>query len=60
MHVTDGRFELEIETPERSPDLLRRAKRMGFAYGDKRLFSNIELVLRAGARTTLFGPNGAG
>ncbi len=59
-HVTDGHFELEIEAPERSPDLLLRAEKMGFAYGDKILFSNIELVLRAGARIALLGPNGAG
>ncbi len=119
MHITDGHFELEIEAPERSPDLLMRAEKMGFAYGDnvqtnsaahfpvqtnsaahfphpnpdgttshstnpasgqvagylpkgegtnvslreprgKMLFSNIELVLRAGARIALLGPNGAG
>ncbi len=59
-HLTDGHFELEIEAPERSPDLLLRAEKMGFAYGDKTLFSNIELVLRAGARIALLGPNGAG
>jgi ATP-binding cassette subfamily F protein 3 len=34
VHVTDGHFELEIEAPERSPDLLMRAEKMGFAYGD--------------------------
>jgi len=33
---------------------------MGFAYGDKKLFQNIDLVLRAGARIALLGPNGAG
>ena len=33
-HVADGHFELEIEAPERSPDLLLRAEKMGFAYGD--------------------------
>jgi ATP-binding cassette, subfamily F, member 3 len=60
VHVTDGHFELEIEAPERSPDLLLRAEKMGFAYGDKTLFKNIELVLRAGARIALLGPNGAG
>jgi len=49
-HVTNGYFELEIEAPERSPDLLMRAEKMGFAYGDKTLFRNIDLVLRAGAR----------
>ena len=59
-HVADGHFELEIEAPERGPDLLMRAEKMGFAYGDKTLFSNIELVLRAGARIALLGPNGAG
>jgi ATP-binding cassette subfamily F protein 3 len=60
VHVTDGHFELEIEAPERSPDLLMRAEKMGFAYVDKTLFKNIELVLRAGARIALLGPNGAG
>ncbi|MEK7811960.1 MAG: ABC transporter ATP-binding protein, partial [Pseudomonadota bacterium] len=33
VHVTDGHFELEIEAPERSPDLLLRAEKIGFAYG---------------------------
>nr|AOO54634.1 ABC transporter [uncultured bacterium] len=60
VHITDGHFELEIEAPERSPDLLLRAEKMGFAYGDKKLFTNIELILRAGARIALLGPNGAG
>ncbi len=59
-HVTDGHFELEIEAPERSPDLLLRAESMGFGYGEKQLFSNVDLVLRAGARIALLGPNGAG
>jgi ATP-binding cassette subfamily F protein 3 len=59
-HVSDGHFELEIEAPERSPDLLLRAEGMGFAYGDKKLFENVELMLRAGARIALLGPNGAG
>ncbi|MBI5658958.1 MAG: ATP-binding cassette domain-containing protein [Nitrosomonadales bacterium] len=59
-HVAGGHFELEIEAPERSPDLLLRAERMGFAYGDRKLFQNVELVLRAGARIALLGPNGAG
>jgi len=60
VHVTNGYFELEIEAPERSPDLLMRAEKMGFAYGDKVLFRNVDLVLRAGARIALLGPNGAG
>ena len=59
-HVTDGHFELEIEAPERSPDLLLRAEKMGFGYGDKQLFQNVDLMLRSGARIALLGPNGAG
>ncbi|MDD5059253.1 MAG: ATP-binding cassette domain-containing protein [Sideroxydans sp.] len=59
-HVTDGHFELEIEAPERSPDLLLRAESMGFGYNEKQLFKNVDLVLRAGARIALLGPNGAG
>ena len=59
-HVANGHFELEIEAPERSPDLLLRAEKMGFGYGDKTLFNNINLSLRAGARIALLGPNGAG
>jgi len=59
-HVTDGHFELEIEAPERSPDLLLRTEGMGFAYGEKKLFNNVELIIRAGARIALLGPNGAG
>ena len=59
-HVAGGHFELEIEAPERSPDLLLRAEKVGFAYGEKKLFQNVELVLRAGARIALLGPNGAG
>ena len=60
VHATNGYFELEIEAPERSPDLLMRAEKMGFAYGDKVLFRDVDLVLRAGARIALLGPNGAG
>ncbi len=59
-HVADGHFELEIEAPERSPDLLLRAENMGFAYGDKVLFRDVNLILRSGARIALLGPNGAG
>ncbi len=59
-HVADGHFELEIEAPERSPDLLLRTENVSFGYGEKLLFSNLNLVLRAGARIALLGPNGAG
>jgi len=60
VHVTDGHFELEIEAPERSPDLLMRLDNVGFSYGEKILFKNINMALRAGSRIALLGPNGAG
>ncbi len=59
-HLSEGRFELEIEAPERSPDLLIRLDNMGFSYGDRKLFGNVSMVLRAGSRIALLGPNGAG
>ena len=59
-HIQDGHFELAIEAPAHSPDLLLRADKMGFHYGNKTLFHNVDLVLRAGARIALLGPNGAG
>ncbi|MBI5918258.1 MAG: ATP-binding cassette domain-containing protein [Nitrosomonadales bacterium] len=59
-HLADGHFELRIEAPERSPDLLLRAENMAFGYAGKPLFTNINLALRAGARIALLGPNGAG
>jgi ATP-binding cassette subfamily F protein 3 len=59
-HVEDGHFDLEIEAPERSPDTLLRAEQLAFGYGEKALLTNVNLVLRAGARIALLGPNGAG
>ncbi|PSJ18672.1 ABC-F family ATP-binding cassette domain-containing protein [Nitrosomonas supralitoralis] len=60
MHIEDGHFGLQIEAPERSPDVLLRIKDMGFGYGDHQLFQHVNLVLQAGARIALLGPNGAG
>jgi ATP-binding cassette subfamily F protein 3 len=59
-HLENGHFELEIEAPERSPDVLLRLENVGFSYGDKLLFDKLNMVLRAGARIALLGPNGAG
>lgn len=60
LHIEDGHFGLQIEAPERSPDVLLRIKDMGFGYGDHQLFQHVNLVLQAGARIALLGPNGAG
>ena len=59
-HIEHGHFELEIEAPERSPDTLLRAEKVAFGYGERTLFQDVSLVLRAGARIALLGPNGAG
>ena len=59
-HVEDGYFELQIEAPERSPDVLLRVKDMSFGYDDNLLFQSVHLILQAGARIALLGPNGAG
>ncbi|MBS4098579.1 MAG: ATP-binding cassette domain-containing protein [Sulfuricella sp.] len=59
-HLENGHFELEIEAPERSPDVLLRVEKAAFGYGEKTLFSQLDMVVSAGARIALLGPNGAG
>ncbi|MEK6594891.1 MAG: ATP-binding cassette domain-containing protein [Pseudomonadota bacterium] len=58
--VEDGHFELQIEAPERSPDVLLRVKDMSFGYDHRLLFQQVHLILQAGTRIALLGPNGAG
>ena len=60
VQVEDGHFALQIEAPERSPDVLLRARNMSFGYGDRPLFQQVNLILQAGTRIALLGPNGAG
>lgn len=60
IHVEDGYYELLIEAPERSPNVLLYIKGMSFGYGQSLLLQNIHQVLQAGTRIALLGPNGAG
>ena len=61
VQLEDGHFQLQIDAPERSPDVLLRVKDVSFGYDpDQLLFKHINLVLQAGARIALLGPNGAG
>ncbi len=60
VHVENGHFQLQIEAPERSPDVLLRVKNVSFAYAEEPLFQKVQMVLQAGARIALLGPNGAG
>lgn len=58
--VEDGHFALQIEAPERSPNVLLRASNMSFGYDGRLLFQQVNLILQAGTRIALLGPNGAG
>lgn len=60
VHVEDGHFQLRIEAPERSPDVLLRVKDVDFGYDGDLLFKRANFILQAGARIALLGPNGAG
>lgn len=60
--VQDGteQYRLKLEAPERGPDLLLQAEGASFSYDGHKIFTDANLVLRAGARVALMGPNGAG
>ncbi len=60
VHIEDGYFDLQINAPERSPDVLLRVTNMNFSYDDSLLFQHVNMVIRAGDRIALLGPNGAG
>ena len=60
VHIEDGHFQLQIEAPERSPDVLLRLKDVDFGYDGNLLFKRANFILQAGARIALLGPNGAG
>ncbi|SDY76880.1 ABC-F family ATP-binding cassette domain-containing protein [Nitrosomonas sp. Nm33] len=60
LHVDDGHYQLQLNAPERGPDVLLKVEDMGFGYGGQMLFQHVNLFLRAGMRIALMGPNGAG
>lgn len=60
IHEEEGYFELLIEAPERSPDVLLQIKSMSFGYDQNLLFQGVDQVIQAGTRVALLGPNGAG
>ncbi|MCP5274159.1 MAG: ATP-binding cassette domain-containing protein [Burkholderiales bacterium] len=59
-HIENGHFALQIDAPERSPDVLLRVNHVSVGYAGKPLLANVQLILQAGARIALLGPNGAG
>ena len=46
--------------PPRSPDVQITLEGVGHGYGDKRVFSGVDVVIRMGERIAIHGPNGAG
>lgn len=60
VHIENGHFKLQIDAPERSPEVLLRVNQVSFGYAGKPLLEKVQLVLQAGARIALLGPNGAG
>lgn len=68
------RLESTLERPEDSPEALRFdfsirqrggndvliTDELGLAFGEKKLFSNVNLHIRRGERVFLIGPNGCG
>ncbi|MDR4518904.1 MAG: ATP-binding cassette domain-containing protein [Nitrosomonas sp.] len=59
-HIENGHFALQIDAPERSPDVLLRVNHVSIGYTGKPLLEKVQLILQAGARIALLGPNGAG
>lgn len=62
VHVENGHFELQIDAPERCPDVLLRVNNVSFGYEQDKplLLRQVQLILQAGMRIALLGPNGAG
>jgi ATP-binding cassette subfamily F protein 3 len=48
-----------VDTPPSSQDVLQ-LEDVGMGFGDRMLFSGVNLVMRAGERIVLTGPNGSG
>ena len=51
---------LEFQDTDRSPKKLVQAKGISQAFGDKTVFSGVDLLLSPGSRVGLLGPNGCG
>jgi ATP-binding cassette subfamily F protein uup len=52
--------EIELDATGRRTKLLIDAQNISKRYGDKQVFSNIDVLLSPGTRLALLGPNGAG
>ncbi len=53
-------FKFAFPQPPRSNQKVIELDKVGQAYGDKRVYKNLDLVVERGDRIVLVGPNGAG
>ncbi|MBC7691941.1 MAG: ABC-F family ATP-binding cassette domain-containing protein [Methylotenera sp.] len=52
--------KISFQGSERNPKRLIEGKNLSKNYGDRKIFSNVDIVLRPGTRIGLLGPNGCG
>ncbi len=55
-----GNVKMQLEEASRSGQLVLEAKELGFSYGDKQIFSGLNLRVMRGDRIGMIGPNGSG
>lgn len=51
---------LDFQSAEKNPKKLIEAKGISKAFGDRKIFKNLDLLLTPGSRVGLLGPNGCG
>jgi len=55
-----GAAKIRLSTAGRGGDLVAEATGLSYAWGEKPLFSNIDITLMRGDRVGIIGPNGSG
>ncbi len=55
-----GQVRLQLETGQRSGQMVMEAKGLGFSYDDNRVIDSLDLRIMRGDRIGLIGPNGSG
>ena len=53
-------MRIKLPEPPRSGHIVAKLDKVGFAYGNKVVYSNLDLEIERGDRVVLVGPNGAG
>ena len=53
-------LRIRLPEPPRSGQVVAKLEGLGFSYGEKRVYSGLDLEIERGDRVVLVGPNGAG